>query len=182
MTVNTYMGRTLPLTDWEGDDAIRKDGRFVTCMDTALGRAVAWATNGRVTKDGKFWRSKVSPRDMDGINFNQAADALHSTYPSLVLRQENMTKAEAKAHLRAGKGLLIIGTYSAIPRAYRHQDRGSFYHAMFVTHINASGMMRLYDPLDRDTKRRGRVVPASILWPFIATLDNRVAYVPLHRL
>ena len=40
---------------------------------------------------------------------------------------------------------------------------------MFVAFISSTGMARLYDPLNPDTNAYGRIVPASILWPFLAS-------------
>jgi hypothetical protein len=42
--------------------------------------------------------------------------------------------------------------------------------------------MRLYDPLDPRTYKRGRTVPTSILWPFLDDRDWEAGYVPLHHL
>jgi hypothetical protein len=177
--------RIQPLNDWEGDDFVPgAGGHFVTCMDTATGRAAAWATNGRFDVDGRQLRMHVRPYDSNGISFEQAAKALHSMNPYLeLIHPEGWDRAKVTAWLRAGKGLIVTGMYSTIPRAYRHQNFADFGHAMFVTHCNRQAdAMRLYDPLNPDTHARGRHVPMSILWPFLVSRGYQVGYVPLHPL
>lgn len=183
MSIPTVNGRKLPLNDWEGDDFVPGAGtHFVTCMDTAAGRAVAFATNGRKDFDGKVYRRAVKPPDHDGINMTQAAQAVHDVAGVQLVQPHGWDRAHVQAWLRAGKGLIIIGRYDTLPRAYRHQATGAFNHAMFVSHISASGNARLYDPLNPDTHAYGRIVPASILWPFLDSLGYGVGYVPLQPL
>jgi len=185
MTQPTLRGRKLPLNDWEGDDFTPgAGGRYVTCMDTAAGRAVAWATNGRLDKDGKVYRANVVPPDPNGVNFPQMAGALKrvNIHLDLVYRG-GWTKAEVIAHLKAGKGLIATGQYDAIPRRYRYQGSGDFAHAIFISHMNQAGTaIREYDPLDPRTDLYGRHVPASILWPFLASGGWVAGFVPLHAL
>ena len=76
MSQPTVRGRKLPLQDWEGDDPLPV--RNKTCMDSAAGRALAYATNGAVVLDGKQIRAAVIPRDTDGITMTQASQAIHS--------------------------------------------------------------------------------------------------------
>jgi hypothetical protein len=179
--ITTFRGRTLPFNDWEGDDVIAGPG-WETCMDTSVGRAACWATNGRVCFDGRQIRKAVIPPDPDGISFDQADKALHRLNEHLhVEHPHDWTQRKVTAWLRAGKGLIVTGIYSDIPRAYRHQRNGDFAHAMFVTHINNAGtLMRLYDPLNPDVHERGRQVPVSILWPFLDGRNWQCGYVPLH--
>lgn len=183
MAIPTVNGRQLPLNDWEGDDLIvGSGGRYVTCMDTACGRMVAFATNGRITKDGKVYRAAVHPHDPNGITFEQAEQAVRDVAHLSLIHNTGWTQAKAQTWLKAGKGLVIAGMYDTIPRAYRHQLRADFAHAMFVSHISSSGNCRLYDPLNPDIHAYGRVVPASILWPFLASFNGLAGYVPLQHL
>lgn len=185
MAITTINGRRLPFTDWEGDDFTPgAGGKYVTCMDTATGRMVAFATNGRVTKDGKVYRAAVSPPDPNGTNFYQMEKAVKVVNRNLSLtHHQGWTKAQVIAWLKAGKGLIVIGNYSSIPRMYRFQASATFTHAMFISHFNQLGtLMRLYDPLDPRTDLRGRSVPTSILWPFLDDLNWWAGYVPLHPL
>lgn len=179
-------GRLLPLNDWEGDDFVPgSGGRYVTCMDTATGRACAFATNGRVDLDGQTYRRAIKPPDPNGVNFYQMAEAVKRINPHLsLIHSTGWTRGAATSWLKARKGLIVTGTYSSIPRAYRHQGgAGTFAHAMFVSHFSQDGrMMRLYDPLDPNEKLRGRSVPSSILWPFLDDLDGNAGYIPLHPL
>jgi hypothetical protein len=183
--ITTFRGRTLPMNDWEGDDRTPgAGGHWVTCMDTAAGRAACWATNGRVCVDGKEVRAHVQPPDPDGISFAQADRALHDINEHLnVLHPEGWDQAKCTAWLKAGKGLIVTGFYTDIPRAYRHQASADFAHAMWVSHFDRTGTrMRLYDPLNPDIHERGRNVPTSILWPFLQGRGWQIGYVPLHDL
>lgn len=179
----TVHGYRLPLNDWEGDDYTSgAGGAYVTCLDTACGRMVAFATNLRIDKDGRVYRRALRPPDLNGITFTQAAQAVMSVAKLPLWHRAGWTQAEVRAWLRAGRGLVVIGMYDKIPRAHRHQRSAGFAHAMFVTHIDRAGNMRLYDPLNPDTTARGRIVPSSILWPFLSSLGYTVGYVPLQPL
>lgn len=180
MTQPTVFGRKLPLNDFEGDDKIAP---YKTCMDTAAGRMVAWATNGRITKDGAVYRDSVHPHDPDGINLVQAGVEIHKVSGLDLVIKRGWPFANVKTHLRYGRGLIIVGWYGSIPRAYRHQAHGDFNHAMWVSHRSTStGNVRLWDPLNPDTHAYGRWVPAQVIWDFMATLANDCGYVPLEHL
>ena len=184
MGLPTQARRKRPLTDWEGDDHVPgSGGRYVSCVDTATGRALAWATNGRITYDGQRIRAAVRPPDVNGITFEQADQAIHSLCGRHLVRMTDPTKAKVNAWLRAGKGLVVAGKYADIPRAYRFQYGADFNHAIFLSRTNASGtIVREYDPLDPRVHQYGTLVPLSVLWPFIASLGYYVAYVPLEHL
>lgn len=183
MTWPTGFGRKLPLTDWEGDDFIPGSGdKYVSCMDTAAGRMAAWATNLRINVDGKQIRAKISPKDPNGVDINQAAQGLH-TLTGLTLVRVNFTLAQRLAWLRKGNGLVVPGYYGAVPRAYRFQAACNFNHTMFIAFINRSNMVRKYDPLDPNTHSYGEVCPLSAIQPFINSLPRwQVGYVPLQHL
>ena len=185
MTQPTAFGRKLPRNDWEGDDFTPgAGGKFVTCGDTAAGRMVAWATNGRIDKDGRIYRASIA-RDVDGVTLVQLraeVKAVAHLPLNIPIATGVMTQASVTAHLRAGRGLIVNGLYSTIPRAYRHQLAAAFNHSMFAGYISSTGALRLWDPLNPDTNAYGRVVPLSILWPFLASLHYAVAYVPLQPL
>ncbi len=185
MTQPTLGGRKFPLNDWEGDDFTPgAGGDYVTCMDTATGRMVAWATNGRIVRDGRWYRSQISPPDSNGTNFAQMDTVLHTklTPPLDIIYASSWNKTDATRQLRMRHGLIVTGIYDRIPRQYRHQRAGDFMHAMFVTHIARDGRMRLYDPLDPRTDLYGRSVPSSILWPFLQSSGSLAGYVNLQDL
>ena len=187
----TVNGRLLPLNDWEGDDFTPgAGGAWVTCADTSWGRMVAFATNGRIDKDGRWYRARVDPPDPNGITLAQGARAVTDAtgLPTFVPKDWNASKVGVQ--LRYGRGLVVAGIYDKIPRAYRHQLKANFAHAMFISHsagYRAPGslvghFMRLYDPLNPDTHAYGRIVPMDILWPFLESLHFTVGYVPLQPL
>lgn len=185
MALISINGRKLPFNDWEGDDFTpNARGKYVTCMDTATGRAVAFSTNGRVVHDGKVYRAAVRPPDPNGVNFSQMQSAVKIINPHLsVVYHTKWTKASVTSWLVAEKGLIVTGMYSSIPRMYRHQATANFTHAMFISHFNNNAtLMRLYDPLNHRTDQRGETVPTSILWAFLDDLNWEAGYVPLHPL
>ena len=176
----TYKGRNLPLNDWEGDDNIPgSGGSYVTCMDTATGRMLAYATNGRITRDGKVIRSYVKPADPNGINFDQAAQAVKSMCGRDLVHYSGWL--HPSAWIRQASGLIMIGVYNTIPRNYRWQASADFNHAMFVAYSDGVNAL-LYDPLDPQTHNYGRMVPVSILWPFMESLGWTGGYIPLEHL
>lgn len=183
MTHPKVRGRYLPPNDWEGDDFTPgAGGHYVTCMDTAVGRATYWATNGRKDIDGRTIRAHVSPRDPNGITFEQADQALHDLTGLHLIRMPDPTRAKVVAHLRAYKGLVIAGNYWTVPRAYRFQAGAQFRHAIFIPGLNSVNKVREYDPLDPRKHAYGTVMPFSVIDDFIASLNYTVAYVPLQPL
>ena len=181
MTQPTVRGRKLPLNDWEGDEPLPIRNR--TCMDVSAGRMLAFATNGAVTLDGKAIRAAVHPHDIDGITMDQASDAIFALTSRQIVQHHGWPLANVKTHLRYARGLIVIGMYSAIPRAYRHQAGADFAHAMWVSHSSAqSGNVRLWDPLNPDIHSYGRWVPASIIWDFLASLGNQCGHIDLEPL
>jgi hypothetical protein len=180
MTVPRAFGRWLPRNDWEGDDFTPgAHGDFVTCTDTAAGRMLAWATNGRTDLDGRQIRVAIRPRDPDGVTLEQVKRAIFELTSLDLVICRDWQLANVKTHLRYGRGLMIGGRYGALPRAYRHQAFGDFLHRMWVSHMSAAtGNVRLWDPLNPDIHAYGRWVPAQAIWDFIATLPE-YAYIPL---
>ena len=175
-------GRKLPRNDFEGDDRTPgAGGEYVTCMDTAAGRMVAWATNGRIDKDGRVYRAVLN--DPDGITLDQAAVAIKRVADLDLVQPRGWDLRHVKTHLRYGRGLIIDGWYSAVPRAYRHQAFADFTHAMWVSHMSAAtGNVRLWDPLNPDVHAYGRWVPGPVIWAFLETLHFTCGYVPLEAL
>jgi hypothetical protein len=176
-------GRLYPHNDWEGDDFTPgAGGEYVTCVDTASGRAVAWATNGRKDYDGKVYRAAVSPPDPNGITLTQAQQAVLKVAKLPLLIPQGWTWAVAKGWLLAGRGLLIIGPYSAIPRNYRYQAFADFQHAIWWSHISPTSGAREWDPLNPETHAYGRWMPPAIVQAFFEAGGHTVAYVPLQTL
>ena len=148
------MTRKLPRQDWEGDDFTPgAGGKFVTCMDTATGRMLAWATNGRIDLDGRQIRAAITPPDPNGANFAQMQTVIHKLTGLHLVYREGWTQREVADWLRAGRGLIYIGMYGTLPREYRHQATGDFAHAMFAPRA-ATTTLRNYDPLNPRIRQR----------------------------
>lgn len=180
MAQPTVFGRKLPQNDWEGDDPV---ANWKTCMDTSAGRMVAWATNGRIDKDGNVYRHSVHPHDPDGINLVQAREEIKRVAGLDLVIKRGWPLNNVKTHLKYGRGLIIMGWYEAIPRQYRFQARANFNHAMWASHRSmASGNVRIWDPLNPAIHEYGKWIPAQIIWDFMATLHNDCGYVPLEPL
>jgi hypothetical protein len=187
MTVVLLDGRKLPHQDWEGDDFTPgAGGHYVTCTDTSLGRDIAYATNGRVDKDGRVYRAALVPHDPNGISLPQAKQAAKTVAGVNLILPVGWHWAEVMAHLRAKKGLIIQGWYAEIPRMYRYQLSSDFGHAMFVSHYSPTSGMRVWDALDPNLTHHGQWVPAIYVRNFLEALQHRfgassllVAYAPL---
>ena len=180
----TVFHRKLPRNDWEGDDLTPGAyGKYVTCLDTAAGRMVSYATNGRIDKDGKVYRAAVHPHDINGITLDQASIAIYKVARLKLIRPENWARKNIKTHLRYARGLIVLGNYIEIPRIYRYQKDANFNHAMWISHRSEkTGNMRVWDPLNPDTTQYGRWIPEEYIWRFIKSLNYQVAYVPLNPL
>jgi hypothetical protein len=172
-------GRKLPRNDWEGDGL----AKWKTCMDHSAGRMVCWATNGRIDKDGAVYRDSIHPHELGGVNLEYAAREIHAVAGLDLVIKRNWPLASIKTHLRNGRGLIITGRYSEIPREYRHQAAADFAHAMWVSHMSAAtGNIRLWDALNPAVKEYGRWIPQRYIWDFMSSLNNDCGYVPLQPL
>ena len=181
-------GRLLPRNDFEGDDRTPGASGWVTCQDTAVGRMVAYATNGRCDRDGKVYRAAI-PYDPDGVTLAQMQPAVKRVAGVNLFVPADWRWADALAHLRAGKGLVIDGWYSEIPSAYRFQQGADFAHAIWVSHFSHTSGMRVWDPLNPDIGAYGRWIPGTYIEAFAKELSRRmgtlslyVGYVPLGHL
>lgn len=162
MTTVLLLGRRLPHQDFEGDDFTPgSGGKWVTCTDTATGRMVAYATNGRINRDGRVYRSAIHPHDPDGVTLPQAKQAVRTVTGLDLIIPPAWDWSEVFAHLRARKGLVVQGWYSGIPRDWRFQARADFGHAMWISHYSTTSGMRVWDPLDPNTTHHGQWIPAK---------------------
>lgn len=182
MTQPLAFGRKLPRNDWEGDDPPALN--FKSCTASAAGRAVAWATNGRVDIDGKTYYL-AAPHDLKtgGQTLEQAALAVQHVARALLVIPDACSPADALAYLKAGTGLVTQGYYGALPRAYRYQPFADFNHAGWASHYSPSSGVRWWDPLNPDTTAYGRWIPWVVYKAFLVSLGSaRVGYVPLQHL
>jgi hypothetical protein len=188
MTQPLAFGRKLPLNDWEGDDFTPgAGGAYVTCVDTSVGRAVAWATNGRITKDGQAYRAAVPGHDPNGISLPQAQIAVGGVAHLPLIIPSGWTWGTVSSWLMLGNGLVGIGRYDSLERAYRYQLAGAFQHAMWFSHRSVTSGIRTWDPLNPDIHAWGRWLPAAAIRAFLDSgADSnghyQVAYVPLQHL
>jgi hypothetical protein len=182
--------RKLPKQDWEGDDHIPgSGGKYVSCTDTATGRDLAWATNGRVDLDGKQIRAAVRPHDPDGITLTQAKNAVERLTNTTLIIPTDWVWQDVLNWSRLRRGLVIQGWYGALPRSDRFQLKADFGHAMFIPYLSSTSGFLNYDPLDPNTRRHGQWVRASSIRAFMETFAHMegsrgllCAYVPLQPL
>ncbi len=190
MTVVLLDGRKLPHNDFEGDDWVPGASGWVTCTDTALGVDIAFATNGRIVKDGKTYRAAIHPHDVDGITLAQAHDAAQAVAGVDLVIPGTWVWDDVVAHLTAKKGLIVQGWYADIPRMYRYQkDPSAFGHAMWISHYSTTSGMRVWDPLDANLSHHGQWIPAKYIRSFMEELSRQnnvkalyCGYVPLQHL
>jgi hypothetical protein len=179
IAVPTVLGRKLPLGDWEGDDP----AAFVTCTATSAGRAVAFATNGRIVKDGSVYYAAAPHNVGGGQSLEQAWQAITTVAKLPLTIPSGWQRKDVTTHLRYARGLIVQGRYSAIPRAYRYQAFADFDHAMWFSHMSsATGNFRCWNPLNPRTHEYGEWYPAAVFWAFAESLNFSVAYVPLQSL
>jgi len=187
---NVYLlGRKLPANDFEGDDWVPGSTGYVTCTDTALGMMIAYATNGRIVKDGRVYRAAVHPHDVDGITLLQAEQAA-ATVAGVTLIRPTWHWDSVLKWLKSRNGLIVQGWYGDIPRAYRFQkDPSNFGHAMFISHYSSTSGMRVWDPLDANTSHHGQWIPAKYIRAYMEHLQQEqgspvlfCAYAPLQHL
>jgi hypothetical protein len=189
MTTVLLAGRKLPAQDWEGDDFTPgAGGKFVTCTDTAAGRAIAYATNGRRVIDGRAIRAAIHPHDPDGATLEQVAQGVHSLTGLELVIPYGWSWPKVMAHLTSRLGLIVLVWYAAIPSSYRFQAFGGFGHAVWLSHLSSTSGMRDWDGLDRNETHHGSWVPASAIksgmeeWARRDGHGLRCAYVPLQHL
>lgn len=172
----SFRGRLYPRNDWEGDDFTPgAGGSFVTCQDTAAGRDLAWATNGKVDIDGKAIRARIPGGDSGGVSLAQVADAI-KTISGRVLHHGNMKLADINGALLNGHGFVVDGHYGALARPYRHQAGADFNHAIFIAVLSLASGYRVYDPLNPDIHAFGRWIPRKEMTGFITSLGGLVGW------
>jgi hypothetical protein len=195
MTTVLLDGRRLPHIDYEGDDATPgAGGRSVTCTDSAAGRAVYWASNGRVQLDGRQIRAAVHPHDPDGINLRQAKQAVESLTSMTIVIPSHWGWTEVALHLKTKPyvGLIAQGWYAEIPARLRYQDGpGEFGHAVWLSHWSLTSGIRTWDALDRNEAHHGQWIAPKHIRAFMEGLARRergsidrlyCGYVPLQHL
>ena len=177
----TAFGRKLPRNDSESDDG---HVSWVTCTATSAGRAVAWATNGRIDHDGTVYRAaspQVSPGG--GQTLQQVAVGVANVAHLQLIIPTGWQWADVLNWLRLGKGVILAGRYDSIPRAYRYQANGAFDHRIWCSHYSATSGIRTWDPLDPNVHAWGRWLPVSVVKGFALSLGHVDAgYVPLQAL
>jgi hypothetical protein len=172
MTAVLLNGRKLPHQDWEGDDFTPgAGGHYVTCTDTALGRMIAYATNGRIDKDGKVYRAAIRPPDPDGVRLSQARQAARTVAGLDLVIPQDWHADQVLSHLRAKRGLILQGWYGAIPRSYRYQAAADFGHAVWASHYSPTSGVRVWDALDANLTHHGQWIP----WPYVRAFLERLA-------
>jgi hypothetical protein len=176
----TVNGRKLPRNDWEGTGL----AAFKTCMDHSAGRAVAFATNGRIDLDGAVYRHSIHPHAPAGITLQVARrEVLAVAHLPLVIPSPRWGITKIRAHLRKAQGLIVTGWYDALSAEYRYQSKAHFTHAVWASHISAAtGNWRVWDALDRDEGGYGRWIPDAEMARFVASLGYQTGYVPLQPL
>jgi hypothetical protein len=150
---------------------------------------VAYSSNGRCDKDGRVYRAAVHPLDPNGVTLQQMKPVVAEIAAANLVIPTDWRWPQVLAHLRAGKGLVVDGWYSEIPRAYRYQFISEFAHGMFVSHFSHTSGMRVWDPLNADIHSYGRWIPGPYIKSFLEELSRRmgtkslyVGFVPLEHL
>jgi hypothetical protein len=172
-----FGGRKIPYIDWEGDDH-RSGDQFVTCGDSSLAMAAAWASNGRIKFDGSVFRaSDPAPA---GVEYSHLATELTNVSKGALqlVVPKGWTWGNCSFNSVNGTGLIVMGPYSALPAPYREQIiTVDFWHYMFICYRSLASGMRLLDPLNKAVTTNGKWVPAAALRSFIEAGGVQVAYI-----
>lgn len=170
-----FGGRIIPDIDWEGDDH-RKGDQYVTCGDSSIAMAAAWASNGRILHDGSVYRdSDPSPA---GVDFPHLGVELGRVAKLILNVPKGWKWGNCSFHLTGGTGLIIMGPYSALPAPFREQIiTVDFWHFMFVPYYSVTSGCRLMDPLNKAVTSQGKWVPAGAVRQFIEAGGVQVAYI-----
>ena len=180
-TLPNLAGRIFPINDWEGDDPPVIN--YKSCNASAGGRAVAWATNGRIDIDGyRYYQAAPHDPKTGGQTLQQVQQAVLSVAKRKLIIPQGWDSHRMSSWLYAGNGLMVGGWYNVIERAYRYQKFADFTHEIWISHYSKNSGMRVWDPLNPDIHGRGRWMPATMIFNFAASLDYQVAYVPLESL
>jgi hypothetical protein len=145
---------------------------------------VAWATNGRIDKDGLIYRAAY-PVAMPGggQTLQQAQVAVKRVANLPLVIASGWQWSDVLNWLRLGKGVILAGQYDSLPRAYRYQADGAFAHRMWCSHYSATSGIRTWDPLNPDIHAWGRWLPSAVVKGFALSLSHVDAgYVPLQPL
>src|ERR1017187_6753587 len=112
-------GRWVPRADSEVDDHTPGAGdHYVTCGDTSAGRAVAWATNGRVDKDGSGYRAVTT--DPGAATLDGPALEIKAIAGLALIQPSGWAWGECSFHLMTGIGLVIEGWCATLPDALQY--------------------------------------------------------------
>jgi hypothetical protein len=169
-------GRLVPRNDWEGDDHTPgAGGAYVSCGDTSAGRAVAWATNGRVDKDGSVYRAVT--KAPGAITLGGLALEIKAVAGLTLIQPTGWAWGECSFHLSTGIGLIIQGWCDSLPDALQYQaGPNHFLHDVFACYRSLKSGVRLYNPLNPDTSGYGQWVPAAVVRKFIESGGVTVGY------
>lgn len=128
------------------DDGSRWQWENCTCASAAT--AIDRHTLGRIRTTGAKMRLCQNDRvgGTDLMDMKYAWSHCYGQYLDVHLKISWRTFI---AGIKAGRGAIVLGWYSEIPRKYRGQDRAYFGHAVYINEVRPSdGALLLYDPLN----------------------------------
>jgi hypothetical protein len=162
-----FGGRIIPDIDWEGDDhrLPATADQFVTCGDSSIAMAAAWASDGRIIHDGSVYRA--SDPAPGGVDFPHLAVELQKVAGLKLIVPTGWTWGNCSWNLMQGTGLVVMGKYSALVEPYREQVAADFLHFIFLCYRSITSGVRLLDPLNKNVASQGKWVPAPVVRAFI---------------
>lgn len=139
------------------------------CSAYAMGMAIGKATYGGSQVTGRQIRVLSGVPNYSGMSIPDimvASDKLHVP----IFNMSGRPWADVMAALRAGRGVILQGLYSAIPDRYSGQLGFKGAHAIFIDHLSSTGRLYMMDPLQ---KVGARWMDESIMRAFADALAAR---------
>jgi hypothetical protein len=171
-------GRLVPRNDSEVDDhtpGAPANAPYVTCGETSAGRAVAWATNGRVVKDGSVYRAVT--KAPAGVTLDVLALEIKAVAGLTLIQPTGWAWGECSFHLSTGIGLIIQGWCDSLPPELQYQaGPNHFLHDCFAAYRSIKSGVLFYQPMNPNTSGYGQWVPAAVVRKFIESGGFTLGY------
>lgn len=127
------------------EDGSRHQWENCTCAAGAT--AIDRHTLGRIRASGAKMRSCQSDQS-GGTDLNDLHAAWAHCFSQNLDVRLKISWSTFIATIKSGRGAVIVGWYSYIPKVYRGQVSANFGHAMYINEVRpGDGALLLYDPL-----------------------------------
>lgn len=128
----------------QDDGSVRQ---WDNCTMASAAMAIDRHTLGRIRTTGA--RMRACQYDQSGgTDLSDAKTAWSRCFGQYLDVRLKITWSTFISAVKAGRGAIVVGWYSYIPRVYRGQDSSWFGHAVYINEVRTSdGALLMYDPL-----------------------------------